>query len=143
MVADKERVVKCGQAPDHVEARVLDLLDAGLVFLLCVVGVGIRRGRVFAEDLGIIADGRAIHDVDDEGIDLRGLGVGDVRVDIPQHVRVAREIERVDVLGHDVFREARLLAGIIVEALAVTAAIAVLASRMNHVGSEAVVDLHG
>ena len=78
MIADEERIVEGGQSADHIETGVLDFLNTGLVFLLRVVGVGIRRGRVFAEDLGIIADRRAIHDVDNEGVDLRGLGVGDV-----------------------------------------------------------------
>ena len=142
MIADEERIVEGGQSADHIETGVLDFLNTGLVFLLRVVGVGIRCGRILAEDLGIVADGRAIHDVDDEGVDLCSLRVGNVGVDVSQYVRVAGQVQRIDMLRHDVIFKARLLSGIIVEALAVAASKAVRASGVNHIDAEAVIGLY-
>ena len=142
MIADKERIVEGGQSADHIESGILDFLDAGLVFLLRVVGVGIRCRRVFAENLGVVADGRTVHDVDDEGVDLCGLRVGNVGVDVSQYVRVAGQVQRIDMLRHDIIFKIRLLSGIIVETLAVAASKAVCAPGVNHIDAETVIDLY-
>ena len=82
MILAEEGIVERGQPTDHIEARVLDFLDGGLIFLDRIVGVLVRRRRIFLVHGRVIADGRAVHDVDNEGVDLRGLCVFDVLVDI-------------------------------------------------------------
>lgn len=82
MILAEEGVIEGRQTADGVEARVLDLLNDRLVFLDGVIRVLIRRGGILLVYRRIVADGRAIHDVDDEGVDLRRFCVFDVLVDI-------------------------------------------------------------
>ena len=82
MILAEEGVVEGRQTADGVEARVLDLLNDRLVFCDGVIRVLIRRGGILLVYRRIVADGRAVHDVDNEGVDLRGLRIFNVLVDV-------------------------------------------------------------
>ena len=82
MILAEEGVVEGCQTADHIESCVLDFLNDCLIICDGVLGVLIRRGGIFLVHRRIVADGRAIHDVDDEGVDLRRFCVFDVLVDI-------------------------------------------------------------
>ena len=141
MILAEEGVVERGQTADHIEARVLDFLDDRLIFLDRIVGVLVRRRRIFLVHGRVIADGRAVHDVDDKGVDLRGLCVFDVLVDIAQHSRVAGQIDRIAGIRHRVIRKIGFGTRIIVQTFRVAAAPLVAAAGMDGVDTEAVIDL--
>ena len=143
MILAEERVVEHRQPPDGVEACVLDLLDDLPVFLDRVVRVLVRRGGIFLVHGRVIADGRAVHDVDDEGVDLRGLRVFDVLVDVRQHRRVAGQIDGVAGVRHLVVGKIGLFPREIVQTLRVAAAEPVAAPGVDGVDAEAVIDLVG
>ena len=142
VIGHEEGVIEGGQTADDVEARVLELANGSLVFLEGIVGVFSGRRRILVIDAGGVADARSVDDVDDKGVDLRRFGVGDILVDFRYDLGVAGQIESVDMLGHDVVREAGLFGRIVVEAARIAAAVAVLAAGVGHVDAEAVVDLH-
>ena len=82
MILAEEGVVEGRQTADHIESCVLDFLNDCLIICDGVLGVLIRRGGIFLVHRRIVADGRAVHDVDNEGVDLRGLRIFNVLVDV-------------------------------------------------------------
>ena len=82
MILAEEGVVKGCQTADHIESCVLDFLNDCLIICDGVLGVLIRRGGILLVYRRIVADGRAVHDVDNEGVDLRGLRIFNVLVDV-------------------------------------------------------------
>ena len=143
MILAEEGIVEGCQTADHIESCVLDFLNDCLIICDGVLGVLIRRGGIFLVHRRIVADGRAIHDVDDEGIDLRGLCVFDILVDVLQDRRVARQIDGVAGVRHFVVCKIGLGAREIVEAFRVAAAPFVAASGVDGIDAEAVIDVVG
>ena len=143
MIGHKERVVEGGEAADGIEARVFDLLDTGAILFDGIVCVLIGRWGILLIDRRGIADGGAVDDVDDKGVDIGRFGVFDIGVDIAEHLGIAGQVERIAGVWHDVVFKIRLLARIVVERSAVSAAPAVLPAHMDGIGAEAVIDLRG
>ena len=126
-------VVKGGDAPDDVVAGILQLLDGGVVFFHGVEGCRGPGGAVGMHHIGGVANGTAVHDVHNKGVDAAVIGDLKIGIHLPQ--TPAGEVQGAAFGRHFVSFQDALFPGIVVQVGSATAAVLVFPGRVDGVAS--------